>query len=123
MKTTTETTANTAPPKLAWLTTLAMVGFILMLAAPGFLAFADTKQMSFSAETAAVIAWICFVAPGVGALCSILCLSLWKKAGVVSRALSIVTIIVCNPYFYYYYYWFCMAVRFNITRIALVIHM
>jgi len=88
---------------------LAIIGFALMLAGPMILFLARTLQNQigdFSEFAAHAIMWITLVLPGIGAVISFVSLIL-KKAGKLGCALSIVTLIMCNPFFYFFYFFIC----------------
>jgi hypothetical protein len=89
----------------------AIIGFLLMLAGPIilFLAGLFTKSYGDMPKTAAnIVSWVTAILPGVGAVISIISLIKWNKTGKLGRALSIVTVIMCNPFFYIVYLFMCM---------------
>jgi len=89
----------------------AVIGFILMLAGPGMLMLAGflTSTLGYvSAIIANIISWTAIILPGIGAVMSIVSLVRWKKTGTVGRALAIVTVVMCNPFFYFYYFIICV---------------
>lgn len=89
---------------------LPIIGFILMLAGPIILLLAGffTETFGYVPEIAAnIIAWTAIILPGIGAIISIVSLFKWKKIGKRGRALAIVTVIMCNPFFYFIYLVMC----------------
>ena len=89
---------------------LSVIGFILMLSGPLVLLLASLTQKLFgdlSEILANIISWTAMIVPGIGAVICIICLFSWKKLMPHSRALSIVTVIMCNPFFYYIYLFIC----------------
>ncbi len=88
----------------------AIIGFIFMLAGPMILVLAGVLTDIFGniPEIAAnIVSWTAMALPGIGAVISIVTLFRWKKLGKVERALSIVTVIMCNPFFYFIYFVMC----------------
>ena len=90
----------------------ALIGFALLAAGPFALFILSQIQirmgyLNFPDFLASVTIWTIILLPGIGALFSIISLVRWKKTGVSGRILSIVTVLICNPYFYFFYYVFC----------------
>lgn len=89
---------------------LGVIGFIGMLAGPALLVLADTMQTlagDFTKLQADIIIWVSLILPAAGFVISIITLIRWKKTGVLGRALAIVTVVMCNPFFYYIYFFIC----------------
>ena len=89
---------------------LSIIGFILMLAGPLilFLAGLITESVGYLPAVAAnIISLVCMILPGNGAVISIMTLVKWKKTGRLGRALAIITVVMCNPFFYFYYFFIC----------------
>ena len=87
-----------------------IIGFILMLSGPAILIIAGflTEAYGYVPEIAAnIITWTAMGLPGIGAIVSIIMLFKWKKTGKPGRALAIVTVIMCNPFFYFIYFVIC----------------
>ena len=87
-----------------------IIGFLLMLVGPAVLFLAGFISYIFGyfpEIVANIIAWGAFILPGIGVVFSIISLCNWKRAGHLSRALSIVTVVICNPLFYYLYFFVC----------------
>jgi len=87
-----------------------IIGFILMLAGPAIIMIAGflTDTFGYISEIAAnIISWTAIALPGIGAVICIVMLFRWKKTGKLGRALSIVTVIMCNPFFYFIYLFMC----------------
>ena len=89
---------------------LAIIGFSLMITGPLTLYLAGVYQSqngNLSKFFASAIMRIAIVLPGIGAAVSIISLCLWKRTGKLGRALSIVTVVICNPFFYFMYFVIC----------------
>ena len=87
-----------------------VIGFCLMLAGPAMLFLAGSYVNTFgyfSATVASIVSLTAMILPGVGAVFAIISFWQWKKTKVLGRALSIVTVIMCNPLFYLYYILIC----------------
>ena len=85
---------------------LALAGFLLMLLGPLMLLLAGlfTDLLGHMPEILAnIVTGIAIVLPGIGAIISIVSLFFWKKTTKWGRALSIVTLFMCNPVFYFFY--------------------
>jgi hypothetical protein len=101
---------------------LAIIGFAFMLAGPALIIFAGLLQNwtgDFHKISALIIAWTSVVLPGIGAVISIVSLIL-RKSGKLGKALSIVTLIMCNPFFYYYYFFICMVMGITLAGLPLM---
>lgn len=86
----------------------AIIGFVLMLAGPVILTFARFGLLGDLSKILAItISSIAVILPGIGAGISIRSLFHWKETGKLGRALAIVTVIMCNPFFYFYYFGYC----------------
>lgn len=88
-----------------------IIGFILMLAGPIILLLAEflTKLIGYIPIIAAnIISWTAIILPAIGVVISIVTFFRWKKTGKLGRALSIVTVIMCNPFFYFLYFFICV---------------
>ena len=89
---------------------LAITGFVLMVVGPLILLIAGQLQGqigNFSEFVSNFIMWSAIIFPGVGAIISIVSLFLWNKTGNLGHALSIITLIMCNPFFFFIYYVMC----------------
>ena len=98
-----------------------IIGFALMLAGPGILILAGffTEIFGYVSKTAAdAIMWAAIIIPGIGAVLSVFSLVLWKKTGNLGRALSIVTVIMCNPIFYFVYLLICGVASRTLADLA-----
>lgn len=87
-----------------------IIGFILMLVGPAILMIAGflTEKIGYVPEIVAnIIAWTAMALPGIGAVISIVMLFKWKIMGNLGRALALVTVIMCNPFFYFAYFVMC----------------
>ena len=89
-----------------------VIGFILMILGPSILIltgiFAGTLNLVLSKVIAFTIMWIAIILPGIGVILSIISLVLCSKSGRSKHALSIVTLLACNPVFYIYYLVICL---------------
>ena len=86
------------------------IGFLLMLAGPAFLLLMNLIHSmvgDFPEFTANIIFWIAIVPPALGGIGCFVRLFSWKKIDSFERSLSIVTTIMCNPYFYFMYMFIC----------------
>ena len=54
------------------------------------------------------IMWVAIILPGIGVVFSIISLILCSKSGRPKHALSIATLLACNPVFYIYYLAICL---------------
>ena len=88
----------------------AVIGFALMLTGPAILFLASALQSitgNLPELLANIIAWICIILPGIGGVTCLVRLFFWKKIGSAERGLSIVTVIMCNPFFFFIYMFMC----------------
>ena len=86
------------------------IGFLLMLSGPAFLLLANLIHSmvgDFSELVANIIMWIALIPPAIGGLACFGRLFSWKNIDSLERALSIVTTIICNPFFYFIYFVIC----------------
>lgn len=100
---------------------LPVIGFALMLAGPVILVLAalfQDWQGDFSEFIAYAIMAIAIILPGSGFVISIISLRLWKKMGAWDRALSIVTAIMCNPFFLLYYCFICLVAGLSLAGLS-----
>ncbi len=89
---------------------LGVIGFICMLAGPILLVLANTMQIwigDFTRLQANIIMGVSLILPAAGFVIGIITLVRWKKTGIWGRALAIVTVVMCNPFFYYIYFIIC----------------
>lgn len=86
---------------------LAIIGFILMLSGPILLCLMGMIPWTLPKVIAFAIMWITIALPGIGAILSIISIVLSKKSGKTAHALTIVTLIMCNPVFYLIYAFIC----------------
>ena len=100
---------------------LPVIGFILMLLGPGILMLAGflTSTLGYAPVIIAnIIAWTVIILPGIGAVMSIISLVRWKKTGKLGRALTIVTVVMCNPIFYFYYFIICVIASSTLAGLS-----
>ena len=91
---------------------LAIIGFLLVIAGPAIMMIAGAVQShtgNFSVHAATAIAAIAAILPAAGFVIGIIALCLWNRTGIVSRILSIVTLVLCNPFFYLTYLFMALA--------------
>ena len=91
--------------------TLAIIGFCLMLAGPAILITASQFfhwKWTFPVVVADIIAWTAFLLPVAALVIGIVSLTRWRRTSVLGRALSVVTVVICNPVFLAAYFFFCM---------------
>ncbi|MDR2547782.1 MAG: hypothetical protein LBC96_09830 [Lachnospiraceae bacterium] len=85
---------------------MSIIGFTLFLAGPAILVLANilmTEYGYFPQIVARIITWGAILLPGAGVIICFFQLCRWRKTGKLGRALSIVTVIMCNPIVYIYY--------------------
>lgn len=90
---------------------LGIVGFVFMVLGPAILFLASVVQTAygdFPEWLAGFVVGVSLVLPAAGFIMGIISLVLWKKSGIWGRALAIVTVIMCNPFFYWIYFIICM---------------
>lgn len=87
---------------------LAKAGVILMLVGPLLLVIQSRISATLPELPAMIIMWTTMVLPGIGAVLSIISLIFCHQAGLLSKVLAVVTIVMCNPFFYVVYVFFCV---------------
>jgi hypothetical protein len=98
---------------------LAIIGFICMAAGPALLLFLEQLHRWIGHFPASIAVSIAIFLPGCGAVISIISLIL-RKSGKLGRALSIVTLIMCNPFFYAYYIFICAIMTSTLAGLPLM---
>ena len=105
---------------------LALIGFLLMLAGPLLLYSTRLHTETFggvSKTTALMIIGTAQILPTIGLIFSILSLFFWKKTTKWGRALSIVTVSMCNPYFFIVYLRICTSSMLWMKASSIAFHM
>lgn len=92
--------------------TLSIIGFCLLLAGPALLAFAVWRRgiETLSQATMDTLAVVAFALPIAGTTAAHTALDRWKGTGWFGRILSIITVVLCNPFFFIIYMLFCIAI-------------
>ena len=104
---------------------LAIVGFLLMLCAPALLFPARNLGFSFPNYSflgiiSVILTGIAFLLPATGAVLCIIHLVKCKKSGEPKSALSIITLVMCNPFFYFIYFVVCAFLGSPLTGLAMM---
>lgn len=98
-----------------------LIGFLCMLLGPLTLIITGllTGVFGYLTETsAAIIAGVAIVFPGIGVVMSIISFFHWKKIAKPGHILAVVTVVMCNPLFYFFYYAICSAVGSELAGIS-----
>ena len=114
-----DTAANKSGKKLA------VIGFFLMLAGPVTLIPARNlgysfPDYSFFGIVSIIITAITFLLPAAGAVLCIIHLVRCKKTGERKNPLSIITLVMCNPFFYFIYFVVCAFLGSPLTGLAMM---
>jgi hypothetical protein len=107
--------------KKSLLNNLPLIGFLIMLS--GF-AIVIVEIILYNiigtinSDIGNIITWVTIVLPGVGAVLCIISLFRWKKISLTGQVLSVITVVMCNPWFYMVYFVICSITRDTLAGLS-----
>jgi hypothetical protein len=98
----------------------ARIGFFLMLGGPAVLTFFYLLRLigPFPDIIAAVAGFSAFILPAIGAILCITSLKKRNELDKIGKALSIITLVMCNPVFYFFYFFICSIGGYELAGMA-----
>jgi hypothetical protein len=98
----------------------ARIGFCLLLGGPLVLLIPTVIDLIGSVPDILAIffSFVSAILPGIGAILCIASLIKGKELDKLGRALSIITIVMCNPLFYYLYFHMCFAGGYGLAGMS-----
>ncbi|MDR0913908.1 MAG: hypothetical protein LBM65_01900 [Oscillospiraceae bacterium] len=104
--------------KKSLLNKLPLIGFLIMLSGAAIIIIEIILFNiigTINSDVGNVITWVTIVLPGIGAVLCIISLFRWKKIGLTGQVLSVLTVVMCNPWFYYIYFIICIISGYTLA--------